>query len=302
MRVDARDSQIFFYPSLPGSSDTDKLGLTCEAVCKSSPVGGGRYTVDDANESAIVGFSASRMVASVCLDADAPSATKQPVGQGADGLFVVATGLPITVLTASAYIRARQAEEDPISADQISALPATAVFFPASPTATTVRIAPLTRFAIVGREDDNGGHPRGPCRELLGNRRMATWHGCDHNDPIDHPCHCSDNPPSSTGCPAGPAVELEGPFSVGVIPDDDPVLQEIDSEVQGDVGQIDGFLGMDLLGRTIVDIDYPGGNLVYQCADATDTSCVVRPRMKDLGAQASIVAAGCNIGPISIIP
>lgn len=280
VRLDAKRNQMFFFPTIPGGLQDHSL--SCDAVFnKMSPAGGGKFELDGA----LVSFPASRMVIGACLDPDPMSTSVPPTGAGADGALVIATGMPITVITRSAYVRARVADMMPIVDSDIDTMCAkSSVFLPANPTASDVWLCPLTRFAMAANEDSD----RGPCKELLGNRRMALFGGCDNGQE----CHCKDF--NENGCAAGAAVEIEGPLTIGVISDTEPTLQEIRVELRPGQPDIDGLLGMDLLGRMIVDLDYGNSRTIFRCADRADTKCVVRPRIGNNGSDLrKISTAGC---------
>src|SRR2546423_1283377 len=67
-------------------------------------------------------------------------------GGGAEGAWVRAPGMPITVITRTAYLRARAAEKMPIVDSDIDTMCAkSSVFLPANPTASDVWLCPLTR-------------------------------------------------------------------------------------------------------------------------------------------------------------
>lgn len=270
LRLDPDAGEAYFFPYLAG--DDDVLGRECSAVLPAPPSGGGEYELGGGT----VSYAATRLVVGACLNPDPPQReVTRPAGEGGDALLVVATGLPISVISASAYERARAAT-DPAFAD----LPEAQLHLPGSAPGqtTTVRLGSLSWLGLAADIGDR----RGPCEELLGSRMMDLG-GCRPGEP----CHCRD--PQRDGelgtlwCPAGASLEIAGPVVVAVIADADPILQGLRAELSPKVATVDGFLGMNVLMSVVTDLDYPNGRVVLRCAknDVADV-CLTRPTIREI--------------------
>jgi hypothetical protein len=280
--------QIHFFPDIAGDSELHEEA--CEAVLSTPLRGGGRYVVG----SETVQFFASRLVVSACLLPEATPYTlagdldkDQPISRvsGRDALLVVATGVPITVLTRSAYVALQAQAIDGERPPPIEDLPTSRLFLPGGdPAGDLVQTATIPRIALTSRGDDE--NPRGSCTELTVSRLMER---CGLSTADFHPTECE----AAVECPAGSAVEvgqvrvsLDGravdPIEVAVVADTHPIIQGLRAELRPDVGEVDGLLGMDVLRSLEVDLDYPDERILLRCADATDARCLVRPRAADL--------------------
>jgi len=282
VRVNATNGDLHFFPDIAGNDDLHDTA--CDAVLATPLRGGGKYVAG--NET--VQFLASRLVVSACLapentpytlagdlDRGAPIARTS----GRDALLVVATGVPITVITSSAYL----ALEGVTPFDD---LPVSRLFLPGGdPAGDEVKLGEITRIALTARGDEE--NPRGSCMELAVSRLMER---CGLTTLDVHPPECL----ADTECAAAGTAEIgqvrvpldamrpPDAVRVAIVADTHPLIQGLRAELRPDVGEIDGLLGMDALRSMEVDLDYPGERILLRCADPADARCLVRPRMGDL--------------------
>jgi hypothetical protein len=270
-RLDPAADRLFFFPNLAG--DDDALGRACSAVFPVSQTGGGELVVG----ADTLSYPATRIVLGACINPDPPVAGGRPLGAGADVLLLLTTGLPMTVISETAYDRARKSTDPPAA----SLTQTEVLHMPGSPpgATVTVKLASLDAVALVAELGEN----RGPCAELLGSRMMDLG-GCRAGER----CHCGG---ATRACAAGASVERQGPLVVAVLSDADPALQGLRAELAPGLADVDGFLGMDLLAQQVTDLDYPGARVVIRCNASAETAgtCVARPNIKD---QASVAAGG----------
>ncbi len=282
VRLRPAAGELAFFPDIAGNADLHDSA--CEAVLATPLRGGGRYVVG----SETVQFLPSRLVVSACLAPDPTPYTlagdldrDRPISRpsGRDALLVVATGVPITVITRSAYLGL-----DGVT--PFDELPVTRLFLPGGdPAGDEVKLGTIPRLALTARGDEE--HPRGSCMELAVSRLMER---CGLTTIDVHPPECL----ADVECAAAAAAEIGQvrvpvdtmrpvePVRVAVVADTHPVIQGLRAELRPDVGEIDGLLGMDTLRSLEVDLDYPGERILLRCADPADARCLVRPRMGDL--------------------
>jgi hypothetical protein len=288
VRLDPTQSQLFFFPNIAGADEV--LGRECKAVVPTTRLGGGNYLIAGAQ----VGLPATRLVVGACLNLDAnptreqPASERRPLQRGSDALLVVATGLPITVLSRSAWKRACTQDRNPgaiaVAANAAGRtpeedcdpekLPQTLMHFPGTPplAQVSVRIGALTWLGLAA---DEVRDQRGPCQEIAASRIMALG-GCSKREVACAICPCDDG---DTFCRAGASTEVAGRIAVAVVDDTEPILQALRDELRPVVADVDGFLGMNALRSFVTDLDYPGSRLIFRCEDDQSESCVVRPRL-----------------------
>lgn len=287
VRLDPAESRITFFPDIPG--DAEAHGGACEAVLATPIAGGGSFELGGG----VVDFTQTRVVIGACLNPDQPdpaSTTDRPRGKGGDAQLVLSTGLEVTVLTRSAFVRAANQDcrpdepppDPPITSSDIDELPAAQVHLPSGP--VPVRLGTL-RCGLALAHDQ--ARNRGPCGELWVARLMdlpTESAGCTFTEPV---CPCGS---SLRQCPAGPTLELGGAMTVAIVEDSHPFIQGLREELrQAGVAEIDGLLGMNALGRQITDIDYPNGRLIFGCRPGVPVEeCVARPQIAELPAPDSV--------------
>ncbi len=283
VRVDARAASFSFFPDIAGDSRT--IERSCRAVLTAPVQGGGDFRLGEQD----VILEPTRTVVSACLGASpTPRAgtieassldfTTRVPRDGHDSLFVIATGLPRTLVTRAAFEATPGHSELPEAADERVHLPAGGF--------VDVRLGTLPSIALVHNESVT----RGPCDELAASRVMERQ-GCRNSDAAT--CVCG----TEQSCPAGGTIELghinefdtrSPPFQVGVIEETHPMIQAVRTELRPEVADIDGFLGMDVISHLVLDLDYPHDRLIAHCAAPEEGHCLIRPRIGNLEEHAQL--------------
>jgi hypothetical protein len=259
VRFDFRERLMSFFPDIAGSNE-DRSEL-CEAVFSDPFYGGGTMVVGGAE----ISFAGRRPAVGACFfdrvaeDAQGRVCPATGEAQGIDGLFVVSTGLGITLITQSAYERYRVLHP---AAPASSALEAITVHMPPGPIAA--RMAVLEDMAIVGEASAT----RGPCSERYANDFLSRCRSCDETTIA---CPCGDR----EFCQAGAVVEIAGPLVAAVIPDSEPVIQALRAELRPDLPEVSGIIGVAAMEALELDVDYPNNRLLARCMDPL--ACRVRP-------------------------
>jgi hypothetical protein len=280
MRINPAQSELFFFPEISGGESTHSDA--CQAVVPTTLRGGGTIVIDGFETH----FDPTRLVLSTCLTPKDPCLY---VGGPAcasilpDALLVVATGIEPIVLARSTFLRANPGVD-------VDGLPTQNLYIPgADPSTPTVtHVATLPSLAIAGQETVTSGNTsltRGACNELYASRMMEkNPNGC-----ATHDARCPFPGSDKTGA-TGATVELypTAGLEVAIVDDTDPLLQSLRAELQPDVAQVDGLIGMQALRQLLTDVDYPNSRMIFCCekitdgvatCDTTATDCVVRPRI-----------------------
>ncbi len=137
------------------------------------------------------------------------------------------------------------------------------------------RLATIDRLALVGA----ASAPRGACREVA-SHHLLTERDCLPTD--GDACPCTE----ASFCSVPSVIELATRFEALVVPDAEPLLQALRTELRPAQPEIDGVLGLAALGATEFDVDYPHNRLLFRCVDA---GCAARPALRD---RASRVVVG----------
>lgn len=260
------DSHMSFFPDIAG--DDAARTLMCEAVFPSPFRGGGTLVIGGAE----VSFNGRRIAIGGCWihrQDEQQTGTIAPapgLEQGLDSLFVVSTGLGITLITASTYQQYR--DQIDTSAPAIDALPPITVHLPSGP--ISAHLATMSDLALVG----GIGSELGPCSERFANAYLHNQRSCTKaND--DDPCPCTGD---AGICRTSAVLELYGGIEVAVVSDAEPVLQALRDELRPELPELSGVLGTRALMPAVLDVDYSNDRVIARCADKSATDrCVVRP-------------------------
>jgi hypothetical protein len=286
VRLRLDDGKIFVLPDI-GGSDRGRT-LSCDAVFGAPYRGGGTLVIAGSE----LPFGNRRITLSACLGED-PDPGPQPPAvhqQGADALFVASTGIGISILDESTYARYRIAVVKAGGAPppELAALPADAVYLPSG--LVNGRRAAINRMALVGASISNGLSPcghvyahrmlaDGPLAQMAGNANLS----CD--EATMGACPCKDG---SAFCAVPAVLELTPPapgIAVLVVPDTEPTLQALRTELRPDQPEVDGLLGTDVLRAAEIDVDYPHDRLIARCAGP---NCLARPQLTESGDRCQI--------------
>lgn len=265
VRLRLGDDQIFVLPDV-GGSDRGR-SLDCDTVFNSPYRGGGTLVIGHTE----LAFGNRRLTLQACLGPD-PDPKKPQDQRGTDALLVVSTSLGISILDESAYRRYVSVHP---GSPALDALPAASVYLPSG--LVTGRQATIDGLALVAVSTSNA---LAPCRQMYAHHLLTTYQlsdaQCDRSiNPFDCPCE------DGTGFCAVPAVlELTPPLPAGiavlVVPDTEPTLQALRTELRPDQPEVDGILGTDVLRAAEIDVDYPHDRLLARCRG---NNCSARPQL-----------------------
>jgi hypothetical protein len=256
VRLRLGDNQIFVLPDV-GGKDRGRT-LSCEAVFD-SPYRGGGTLVFPSTELA---FGNRRITLQACLG-PAPDAPVQ--GQrGADALLVMSTGIGTSIIDETAYERYRGAHLADL-VPELASLPIDAVFLPSG--RVSGRRANLRALTLVAASTSNA---LAPCRQVYAHHLLAKANCSDSDD-----CPCENG---KDFCAVPAMLELTPPSGVDVlvVPDTEPTLQALRTELRPDQPEVDGLIGTDVLRAAELDVDYPHDRLLARCPG---DSCRVRAQL-----------------------
>lgn len=275
IRLRLTDSQIFVLADIGG--DTRSRSLTCDAVFDSPYRGGGTLLISGTE----LPFGNRRITLSACLgqtiDVEKNGVKMPPAQHGANALFVVSTSIGISIIDEAAYERYRNAAPE-ANAPDVSLLPVDTVCLPSG--LVTGRRATINQMALVGASISNG---LSPCRQIYAHYQLSDGPLAQNTDPnmdcndVTGDCPCKDG---SSFCAVPAVLELTPPpgIDVLVVPDTDPTLQSLRTELRPDQPEIDGLLGTKVLRGAEIDVDYPHDRLIARCAGP---NCLVRPQLTE---------------------
>ena len=249
-------SELFVLPDIAG--DNSNRGLSCDAVLPAPFRGGGTLIVGGTE----VSFANFRVAIDTCL-APNPDPNITLAARGANVLLVLSTAIGISMLDETAYARYRDVVK---TAPDLAALPDSSVRLPSG--LVTGKLATVSSLALVGNSTTN---PRAPCRQVYAHHLLAAG---DCEPGFD--CPCLGGP---TFCPVPAIIELTPavPLDVLVVPDDDPTLQALRTELRPDRPEVDGILGTAALTALELDLDYQHNRALGRCSDVT--ACAARPEL-----------------------
>jgi hypothetical protein len=293
IRLRLAGDDIFVLADI-GGSDRSRT-LSCEAVFGAPYRGGGTLVVSGTE----LPFGNRRIMLSACLGQDkdpGPMVTDltRVRQHGADALFVVSTGIGISILDESAYRRYQTAVPE-ASAPDVETLPPGSVCLPSG--LVTGGLATINQMALVGASISNG---LSPCRHIYAHHMLADGLVAQNpsmncNAVTGMNCPCKDG---SSFCAVPAILELTPPASIPVlvVPDTEPTLQALRTELRPDQPEVDGLLGTDALRGAEIDVDYPHDRLIARC---NQPGCLVRPQLTQEGDRCRI--NGCIYGPVDTV-
>lgn len=265
--------QIFILADVAGD-EQDRLGV-CDAVFPSPYRGGGTLVIAGSE----LPFAGRRVTMQTCIGADPDPALPQ-VARGVDALMLISTSINVSLIGEATYERYRAIRA---TAPALDALPTDSVYLPSG--LVTGRRTTVDNMALVARSSST---PRAPCRHVYGHRLLLE-RDCETGD--DCPCEGGDR-----FCPIPAIVEIAPAvgLDVLVIPDNDPTLQALRTELRPDQPEVDGIIGTNALEATELDIDYPNARVLGRC---TSADCTTRPALPETSARQKVT--GCiGAGPI----
>lgn len=258
LRLKLQDSQVFVLADI-GGDDIDRT-RACDAVFPAPYRGGGTLVIAGAE----IPFGGRRVTLQTCLGQN-PDTLLPQAQRGVDALFVLSTGLGISIIGETAYARYRLIRP---AAPPVEDLPTEAVFIASGP--IEGRRATIDRMALVA---SSTGDPRAPCRQVYAHYLLLR-RNCTPGD--DCPCNSGDN-----FCSVPASVELmpAGGIPMLVVPDADPTLQALRTELRPDQAEVDGILGANAISVAEVDIDYPHNRVLARCRTP---ECSARPALAEI--------------------
>jgi hypothetical protein len=271
LRIRTAAAELFVFPDIAG--DDLHRSRSCDAVFPSTFRGGGTLMLGGTE----VQFPNRRIAVDTCLAPNPTGLTQRE--RGLDALLVLSTALGPMLLNETIYARYQQL--DPTALD-VAALPEQIVNLPSGP--IVGRLTSLPALALVGNLPSN---PRAPCRQVYAHHLLAAQN-CGPG--ID--CPCADN---EAFCSVPAVVEIAPPgrLAAVIVPDDDPTLQALRTELRPDRPEVDGILGTEAMQALELDIDYPNGRMLARCTDRQTCGARITISDHDSPAQERKNISGC---------
>ncbi|MBA3457185.1 MAG: hypothetical protein H0T42_29145 [Deltaproteobacteria bacterium] len=275
IRLRLGDEQVFVLADIGG--DEAHRTRACDGVFPSPYRGGGTLLIAGTE----LPFMGRRVALQTCLGAN-PDPVLPQSRRGSDALLVLSTSIGITILGESAYLRYLEAQP---TAPALESLPMDTAYLPSGP--IEGRLGSIANLALVASSSSS---PRAPCRQVYGSHLMIARDCVAEDD-----CPCEDR---STFCGVPAIVELEPPggHAVLIVPDSNPTLQALRTELRPDQAEVDGILGTNALLSSEIDVDYPHNRLLARC---TADGCRTRPSVTE--ARERTQAQNC-LGPSPVGP
>ena len=267
LRLHLSESQIFILPDISG--DSEHRSYACDGVfggdSSTTPFRGGGTLLLGGTE---VDFTNWRITIDACLS-PSPEAPLQSE-RGTDVLLVASTALGVSLLDESAYARYLQGHP---TAPTLDTLPMDSVNLPSGP--VTGHRTSIATLALVA---NSSSEPRSPCRQVYAHHLLEV-RDCESGD--DCPCTVNDPDDNHHFCTV-PAITEIGPaagIDFLIVPDDDPTIQALTTELEPDQPIVDGILANGAIHDTDVDIDYQHDRVLMRCADPSAQTCKIRPEI-----------------------
>jgi hypothetical protein len=294
--------RLSLFPDISG--DARARALLCETVFPAPFYGGGTLLVSGAD----IKFIGYRTAMGACMlaedlgttdagaslpvcptaptDAGPPPTLPRRFG-GLNALFVLSTGLPITLVSESFHARyLERCAELGVACDTTVGAPEI-LHLASGP--ITVRRTTLMGLTLVSEYSGK----RGPCEELYASAFMLRCgnlpprvkccgdeHPSEEMDCIDTalPCPCEDDDRDqdrSQFCRAGAAAMLEHTFPAAVISDSEPMLQALRDELRTELPELDGILAPSAVEPLEIDMDYPNNRVILRRANGNSPSSIL---------------------------
>lgn len=280
VRFAFRDALMTFLPDIAGS-DQDRSGL-CESVFSGPFYGGGTMIIGGTE----ISFAGRRIAMGSCFfDSVAEAAWGRVCSatggaQGVDGLFVVSTGLGITLVTENTYERYRLIHPEALP---LASLAAATLHLPSG--ATAVRLGTMKDLALVGEASET----RGPCSERYASDFLTRCELCVEGA-ADCPCG-----KEREFCATGAVLELRHEFPVAVVQNSEPTIQALSSDLRPELPEVSGIIGASALEPVIMDVDYPNGRVIARCVDPA--TCLARPALHTRNSPALVRSCLAQVSP-----
>ncbi len=289
IRFSFAEGLISLFPDISG--DNLDRALLCEAVFPEPFYGGGTLVISGAE----VSFIGYRLAVGACLlaeteaagapllecpptdDDPAPRPTLPRAHGTVSALFLISTGLPISLVSESFHTRYLAAcTALGVTCETTLGEPET-LHIASGP--ITVRRTKITGLALVSEYSDE----RGPCQELYtnafmlrcvdlpedaaccGDTRSERSNGCRDSTELLCPCEFKDGDERRrTFCRSGAVAAVDHVVPVAVLPDTHPLLQALRDEIRPALPELDGILAPSALASLEIDVDYPNNRMIVR--------------------------------------
>ena len=274
VRLRLGDNKIFVLPDIGG--DEVHRTRACDGVFPSPYRGGGTLLIGGTE----LGFGGRRIAIATCLG-DLPT-PRWPQGyRGADSLFVMSTSIGPSLIGESAYRRyvdahppcipptppAEDAECPPVPL-ALEMLTEGTLVLPSGPVAG--RFGTIRNLALVA---SSSATPRAACRQVYASHFMLQRNCVTADD-----CPCENAADEFCGAPAIVHLAPTSGIDVFVVPDANPTLQALRTELRPNQAEVDGVLGTSALLTAEIDVDYPHNRMLARC---TGDGCITRPQLTE---------------------
>ena len=265
VRFDFVQSELRFFPDIAGTNS--ERSTLCEAVFAKPFAGSGTLEIADGE----LDYIGLRPAVGACLDGSDPTAAGEVLEErGINALFVISTGIGVSIIAKSTYNEFARTFSQPLAVD----LPEVMIHLPSG--SVGARLGHIDHLTLTGDIGDNN-EKRGPCGELYANRLIAE-ELCSDGTIADGECPC---PNGADFCRVGASILLKDRIEVAVVDDQHPLLQALRVELRPAFPELEGILGASALASTRADFDYPNQRLLFRCLEPG--RCQVRPQIVSRG-------------------